>query len=131
MAGLLPTVEFAMPGPLRDFLVARILSGEKTATTALRYEYDIPDKETGEYPALPSIGLQELVRDSSGAGVCVIETIFVEEKRFIEVPWAHVQAEGEAWKRGRKRIAIFGNLLSFKLQLVRIISPFQMRRFVC
>jgi uncharacterized protein YhfF len=36
----LPRVEFAFPGPLRDQLVAAILSGAKTSTSALVLGYE-------------------------------------------------------------------------------------------
>ncbi|MGP7998976.1 MAG: hypothetical protein ACLPKI_16910 [Streptosporangiaceae bacterium] len=36
----LPPAEFAFPGPLRDQLVAAILAGEKTTTTALVADYE-------------------------------------------------------------------------------------------
>jgi uncharacterized protein YhfF len=36
----LPRVEFAFPGPLRDQLVAAILSGAKTSTSALVIGYE-------------------------------------------------------------------------------------------
>ena len=36
----LPLAEFAFPGPLRDQLVAAILSGAKTTTTGLVADYE-------------------------------------------------------------------------------------------
>lgn len=36
----LPIAEFGFPGPLRDKLVAAILAGIKTTTTALAAEYE-------------------------------------------------------------------------------------------
>jgi uncharacterized protein YhfF len=36
----LPVAEFAFPGPLRDQLVAAILTGDKTTTTALKAGYE-------------------------------------------------------------------------------------------
>ena len=46
----LPRMEFAFPGPLRDRLVAAILSGAKTATTGLVLEYE------RENEPLPEVG---------------------------------------------------------------------------
>ena len=37
----LPVAEFAFPGPLRDQLVAAILSGGKTTTTGLLADYEL------------------------------------------------------------------------------------------
>ncbi len=37
----LPPAEFASPGPLRDSLIASILSGAKTTTTSLLIEYAV------------------------------------------------------------------------------------------
>ena len=54
----LPVAEFAFPGPLRDQLVAAILSGEKTTTTGLLVGYE-RDSEP-----LPRPGLRQAVLDS-------------------------------------------------------------------
>lgn len=48
----LPKAEFAFPGPLRDQLVAAILSGEKTSTTGLMAEY----RALGDYRRPPAAG---------------------------------------------------------------------------
>jgi uncharacterized protein YhfF len=50
-AGDLPVIEFAFPGPLRDQLVAAILTGEKTTTTGLLADYE------RENEPLPATGL--------------------------------------------------------------------------
>ena len=64
----LPVAEFAFPGPLRDALVAAILAGDKTSTTGLHEEY------VREGEAIGPVGHRELVIDSQGRGVAVIET---------------------------------------------------------
>ncbi len=56
----LPVAEFAFPGPLRDQLVAAILSGGKTTTTGLLADYE----REGE--PLPRPGLRQAVVDSAG-----------------------------------------------------------------
>ncbi|MET8847683.1 ASCH domain-containing protein [Amycolatopsis sp. NPDC004625] len=83
--------EFAFPGPLRDKLVAAILAGEKTTTSALLAEYE----RAGE--ALPAVGEGELVLDSAGAGVAVIETVGVRVLPLSEVDLEHAVGEGEGF----------------------------------
>lgn len=41
----LPVCEFAFPGPLRDQLVAAVLDGSKTSTTATLIEYAIEQED--------------------------------------------------------------------------------------
>ena len=67
----LPVVEFAFPGPLRDQLVAAILAGEKTTTSGLVVDYE------HENEPLPVPGLRQVVVDSAGSPVAVIETTAV------------------------------------------------------
>ncbi|MGO2658640.1 D-alanyl-D-alanine carboxypeptidase/D-alanyl-D-alanine endopeptidase [Mycetocola reblochoni] len=99
----LPVAEFAFPGPLRDRLVAAILDGRKTTTTALAVEYDI------EGEALPEVGSRQRVVDSAGRAVAVIETVRVRLCPLGEVPWEHARDEGEGhedvaqWRRGHER----------------------------
>ncbi|MFJ9522249.1 ASCH domain-containing protein [Kitasatospora sp. NPDC101801] len=85
----LPTMEFAFPGPLRDRLVAAILAGTKTTTTALLagYEYD------GE--PVPEAGLHWAVPDSAGRRVAVVELTEVRVVRLAEVDLRHALDEGE------------------------------------
>lgn len=87
----LPVVEFAFPGPLRDQLVAAILSAEKTTTTGLLAGYE----RDGE--PLPSPGLRQAVVDSAGRRVAVIETTAVRVIRLGDVDLAHAIAEGEGY----------------------------------
>lgn len=67
----LPVAEFGFPGPLRDRLVAAILTGLKTTTAGLLEEY------RREGASLPEPGERALVVDSAGRGVAVIETVDV------------------------------------------------------
>lgn len=99
----LPASEFGFPGPLRDKLVAAILSGDKTSTTGLHEEY----VRTGE--ALPVVGERSRVVDSAGQSVAVIETTEVAVRRVAEVDLTFAIEEGEgfetvaAWREAHVR----------------------------
>lgn len=88
----LPRAEFGFPGPLRDRLVAAILDGEKVSTTGLLEEYRREGTPVGEP------GHLELVVDSEGRGVGVIETTEVEVKRMGDVDLAFAVDEGEGFE---------------------------------
>ncbi len=90
-AGDLPIVEFAFPGPLRDQLVAAILAGEKTTTTSLVADYE------RENEPLPVPRLRQVVVDSAGSPVAVIETTAVRVMRLADVDLDHALGEGEAY----------------------------------
>ena len=98
----LPVAEFAFPGPLRDLLVAAILAGRKTTTTCLAMEYE----QAGD--PLPRPGEREVVVDSAGREVAVIETTAVQVLRLADVGLAHAVAEGEGhttvaeWRAGHE-----------------------------
>lgn len=98
----LPLAEFGLPGPLRDRLVAAILSGAKTSTSSLAAGYDRenePVPETGELSA---------VVDSHGRRVAAIETTEVRVVRLADVDLRHVLDEGEGdesvaqWRAGHE-----------------------------
>ena len=99
----LPLAEFAFPGPLRERLVAAILSGEKTTTTGLHEEY------LREGRPLEEPGQRCLVIDSGGRPVAVIETIEAELRRFGDVDLQFAIDEGEgfetvaAWREAHVR----------------------------
>ena len=99
----LPLAEFAFPGPLRDQLVAAILSGAKTTTTGLVADYE------HEREPLPQPGLRQAVADSAGHRVAVIETTAVRVIRLGDVDLAHALGEGEGyrsvaeWRAGHER----------------------------
>jgi uncharacterized protein YhfF len=99
----LPVAEFAFPGPLRDQLVAAILSGGKTTTTALLADYE----REGE--PLPRSGLRQAVVDSAGHRIAVIETTAVRVIRLGDIDLAHALGEGEGyssvaeWRAGHER----------------------------
>ena len=88
----LPHAEFGFPGPLRDRLVEAILAGVKVSTTGLVEEY------RREGAALGSPGDRELVVDSEGRGVAVIETTEVEVSRMGDVDLAFAIDEGEGFE---------------------------------
>ena len=98
----LPVCEFAFPGPLRDRLVAAVLDGSKTSTTATLIEYEI------EQEVLPVAGLQEVVVDSAGYPVAVIEITEVRQVRLADVDLQHALDEGEGfttvaqWRAGHE-----------------------------
>jgi len=99
----LPVAEFAFPGPLRDQLVAAILAGEKTTTTGLVADYE------HENEPLPSPGLRQVVVDSAGRPVAVIETTTVRVMRLANVSLDHALGEGEGytsvaeWRAGHEQ----------------------------
>jgi uncharacterized protein YhfF len=99
----LPIADFAFPGPLRDQLVAAILSGGKTTTSGLVADYE----HEGE--PLPRPGLRQAVVDSAGNRVAVIETTAVRVVRLGDVDLAHAAGEGEGyssvaeWRAGHER----------------------------
>jgi uncharacterized protein (TIGR03083 family) len=99
----LPRSEFAFPGPLRDRLVAAILSGAKTSTTGLWLDYQIG----GEELALP--GELSVVIDSQGEPVAVIETTSAVKCRVGDIDLRHAIDEGEGyesvaqWREGHER----------------------------
>lgn len=98
----LPLCEFAFPGPLRDKLVTAVLDGSKTSTTATRLEYEVEQEE------LPMVGMQEVVIDSAGSPVAVIEMTAVRTARLADVDLQHAIDEGEGfttvaqWRAGHE-----------------------------
>jgi uncharacterized protein YhfF len=99
----LPVAEFAFPGPLRDQLVAAILTGAKTTTTGLVADFE------HEGSPLPRPGLRQAVIDSAGNRVAVIELTEVRVVRLADVDLAHAVGEGEGytsvaeWRAGHER----------------------------
>lgn len=87
----LPRGEYALPGPLRDRLVAAILAGEKTTTSSLAAEY------SRTCTPLPRPGDREVVVDSADRPVCVTENEQVEIRPLGQVTVAHALGEGEGF----------------------------------
>ncbi len=98
----LPRMEFAFPGTLRDKLVAAVLSGAKTSTSALVVEYGRADE------ALPQPGRRLAVVDSDDQPVAVIELTEVRVVRLADVDLQHAVDEGEGdesvaqWRAGHE-----------------------------
>jgi uncharacterized protein YhfF len=89
--GRLSVGEFAFPGPLRDQLVAAIVAGSKTTTTGLLADYEL-DAEP-----LPRPGDRQVVIDSAGLPVTLIETVEVRVVRVGDIDLAHAVGEGEGY----------------------------------
>jgi uncharacterized protein YhfF len=83
--------EFAFPGPLRDRLVAAVLRGEKTATTALLAEWEADGEP------VPRAGDRQAVVDSAGQVVATIELVAVNVIRLAEADLELAVAEGEGF----------------------------------
>jgi uncharacterized protein YhfF len=81
--------EFGFPGPLRDRLVAAVLSGAKTATSALLAEWEV------DGAALPKVGDEQIVIDSAGEAVARIEITDCRVIELSKVDDAIARAEGE------------------------------------
>jgi uncharacterized protein YhfF len=98
----LPRMEFAFPGPLRDRLVAAVLSGAKTTTSALLIGY-----EAGDEPR-PEVGMRRVVVDSRDEPVATIEYVDVRVLRLAAVDLQQVVDEGEGdesvaqWRAGHE-----------------------------
>ena len=87
----LPVCEFAFPGELRDRLVTAILAGEKTTTSCLYLELEIDGEE------VPRVGQHEVVVDSDGRPVAVIEMTEIRVLPLGEVDQQHALDEGEGF----------------------------------
>lgn len=89
--GELPVAEFGFPGPLRDRLVTAILEGQKVTTTGLLEEY----LREGASPE--PVGQRQLVVDSDGRGVAVIEIAEADVRRMGDVDLKFAIDEGEGF----------------------------------
>jgi uncharacterized protein YhfF len=87
----LPLMEFEFPGPLRDQLVAAVLSGAKTSTSALVLGYE------RENEPLPKVGQLYAVVDSEEHRVAVIELTEARVVRVADVDLQHALDEGEGY----------------------------------
>jgi len=86
----LPTLEIAVPGPLRDRGVAAILDGSKTALTGLLEIY----AHAGD--PVPQAGQQFSVLDSEGRSAVIIELteVRVVPLKEIDDDFAHAEGRG-------------------------------------
>ncbi|MFB6811514.1 ASCH domain-containing protein [Streptomyces sp. NPDC056387] len=87
----LPPALFAFPGPVRDMLVAAVLSGAKTSTTGLLTEYEAAGDP------LPVVGGRMAVMDSAERPVAVLEVTDVRILPLAEVDLEHALDEGEGY----------------------------------
>ncbi|MFB8026123.1 ASCH domain-containing protein [Streptomyces sp. NPDC056465] len=81
----------AFPGPLRDRLVAAVLSGEKVSTSGLLLEYEAEREE------LPPVGERSALIDSDGREVAVVELTEVRVLPLGSVDLRHALDEGEGY----------------------------------
>jgi uncharacterized protein YhfF len=87
----LHTWGFGDPGPLRDELTAAALSGAKTTTASLLADFEI------EGEVLPEVGQRDILIDSAGQPVAVVETITCRISRLADVDDQHAIDEGEGY----------------------------------
>jgi len=98
-----PPFELAYPGPLRDQLVAAVLSGAKTSISSLLVQY------TGEDDPLPVAGQRYVLVDSDVRAVGLVEVTEVRTLPLNEVDLQFAREEGEgyesvaAWRRAHER----------------------------
>ncbi|MFJ7208592.1 ASCH domain-containing protein [Streptomyces sp. NPDC098789] len=85
----LPPYLLGFPGPLRDRLVAAVLSGAKTTTTGLLAGYE------AEGEPLPRPGDRRMLIDSAERAVALVEVVDVRVLRLGEVDLRHAVDEGE------------------------------------
>ncbi|MGW4231485.1 ASCH domain-containing protein [Streptomyces sp. NPDC004980] len=81
----------AFPGPLRDQLVAAVLSGEKVSTSGLLLEYEIEKED------LPPVGERSALIDSQGRETAVVEVTEVRVLPLGSVDLQHALDEGEGY----------------------------------
>ncbi|MCJ1679660.1 ASCH domain-containing protein [Streptomyces sp. APSN-46.1] len=87
----LPPYLLGFPGPLREQLVAAVLSGAKTTTTGLLPEYE------AEGEPLRVAGERCLLLDSVERAVAVVEVTEVRVVRLADVDLRHALDEGEGY----------------------------------
>ncbi|GAA4926292.1 ASCH domain-containing protein [Streptomyces coeruleoprunus] len=95
--------ELGFPGPLRDRLVAAVLTGAKVTTTGLVAAYE------AEGEPLPAPGDRAALIDSAGRPVAVVEVTEVRVLPLDEVDLRHALDEGEGhrsvaeWRAAHER----------------------------
>ncbi|WP_397420001.1 ASCH domain-containing protein [Phenylobacterium sp.] len=93
----LETFSFGDNPEMADRLLGFVLAGAKTATC-----WSIADGQQTE------VGKRMVVKDGAGAPRAVIETVTLEQMRFIDVPWSFAMHEGEGdeslqdWRDGHQ-----------------------------
>lgn len=84
-----PAWRFGDSPELADELLALVLTGTKTATASLLWEYE----DAGE--PVPAVGELSIVLDGAGAPRALVRTTSVETVPFEEVTAEHAYLEGE------------------------------------
>jgi uncharacterized protein YhfF len=91
------------PGEMRDRLNRLVFAGEKISTAGLwKYDYESGAEADDE------VGERQVMLDSDGRGVAVVEVTRVERHRFVDVPWEFARDEGEGftsiehWREGHR-----------------------------
>lgn len=84
--------ELAYPGPLRDQLVAAVISGAKTSTSSLLVEYQLADEP------LPFEGQRRVLVDSDLRAVGIVEDTEVRQVPLGEVDLDFAREEGEGYE---------------------------------
>jgi uncharacterized protein YhfF len=87
----LPRWGFADPGRLRDELTAAALAGLKTTTASLLVEFEI------DGDAVPVVGQIDVLVDSDGRDVAIVETLGCRIARLADVDDRHAIDEGEGY----------------------------------
>ena len=88
---------------LADELGALVLEGKKTATCSALWEWE------AEGNPVTTAGSFWIVLDGSGAPLCIVETVEVAFRRYVEVDAAFAYAEGEGdrsleyWRAAHQR----------------------------
>jgi uncharacterized protein YhfF len=84
--------ELGVSGPLRDRLVAAVLSGEKVASSSLLAEYE------NDGDPLPTPGQRWVMIDSAGDEVAVVETLEVSVIKLGAADERLARDEGEGFR---------------------------------
>jgi uncharacterized protein YhfF len=87
-------LELGTPGPMRDALVACVLSGEKTATSSLLAQYEDED----EQDPLPKPGTRLTMVDSDEEPVAIVEIVGVDVIRLGDADLQLALDEGEGFR---------------------------------
>jgi uncharacterized protein YhfF len=92
----MPAWGFAFPGPLRDELTALALDGTKVATAGLAVDYVV------EGAVLPRPGDREVMLDSDGRPVAIVEYTRVDLSTIGLVDDEFARAEGEGFANAKE-----------------------------
>jgi uncharacterized protein YhfF len=87
----LPRWGFAEPGPLRDKLTSLALAGTKTTTAGLLVDYEIEGEN------IAALGDRQVLVDSEGRPVAIVETLDLRVVRLADVDDRHAIDEGEGY----------------------------------